>query len=96
MRKLILILFLPLGTLAAENPLDCMTNAPASASQCKPGETPRGSVRIEVKHTTVRCTAVTRQNIAKYNTPGLSAVCVITAGCKTRNAGRRENNAITS
>ena len=49
MRKLILILFLPLGTLAAENPLDCMTNAPASASQCKPGETPKGSVRIEVK-----------------------------------------------
>ena len=26
-----------------------MANAPASASQCKPGETPKGSVRIEVK-----------------------------------------------
>ena len=49
MHKLILILFLPLAALAAENPLDCMANAPASASQCKPGQVPRASIRVEVK-----------------------------------------------
>jgi hypothetical protein len=44
-----LLLILPLAVMAAENPLDCMNNAPASANQCKPGEAPRASVRIEVK-----------------------------------------------
>lgn len=47
--KYLILLFLPLAALAAENPLDCMNNAPASANQCKPGETPKSSIRIEVK-----------------------------------------------
>lgn len=47
--KYLILLCLPLAAMAAENPLDCMANAPASANQCKQGEPPQGSVRIEVK-----------------------------------------------